>query len=441
MTTTPPPEAIRIDRLAWSGHGCATIDGRTVRVARVDVGERVVVSAPERGRARLVEVVEPSPHRVDPRCAQFDDCPGCPLRMLSADRIRAHAERLHRAALARIAGVDGPWVRLPSTAGDGSRVKAVARALRGEDGQLVLGMAGGGRPAVRLGACPLQSDRCRALVAAVERDLRAAGVEPWDPSTRRGTLRHVIVHAIGDAARVIIAHDAQRPVPTDGLLIDTPAVSILTDALPRRGAGLLHRPAPVRGDGVLRFELDGDRFGAGPRAWVPQTPSTVPALRRVVVEWLAPRASDEIVEIGCGIGLLSLPLARRAAGLCGVDIERQAALDATANAALNGVANARFRTGEATHALRRLLAGGARADGVLLHAMRRPFGEAAMRGVAALGPRRVLYLAPHAPSLARDLVHLTEYEVIRLGLLDQTPGVVGNLTLALLTRRSGSGGS
>lgn len=428
-------DSIHIDRLAWSGHGCATLDGRTVRVARVDVGERVAVAEPEHGRAALIEVLEPSPHRIDARCAQFDHCPGCPLRMLTAERVRAHSEALHRAALARIAGVDGPWERLPSTAGDGSRIKAVARALRGEDGRLVLGMAAGGLPPVRLGACPLQSDRCRALVAAVERDLRAAGVEPWDPTTRQGTLRHVIVQAIGDSARVIIAHDTKRPVATDGVLVDDPSVSILTDALPRRGAGLMSRPTPVRGDGVLRFEIDGDRFCAGPRAWVPQTPSTVPTLRRVVVEWLAPRASDRVIEIGCGVGLLSLPIARRVRALCGIDIERQAVLDAAENAALNGVTNARFRTGEAAHAVRRLLAAGDRADGVVLHAMRRPFGEAAMRGVATLGPERVVYVGPHAPALARDLVHLPEYRVARLGLLDQTPGVVGCLTLVLLVRR------
>lgn len=405
-----------------------------MRVAGVDAGERVEITPPVYGRARALRVVEASPHRVDPACAQIDRCAGCPLRGLAAERAAAHVEALHRAALRRIAGVEAPLVWLPGAAIDGERAKAVARALWDGDGRLVLGMAAGEAAPVRLGQCPVQTPPTRALVAAVERDLRAAGVEPWDPATRRGALRHVIVQAIGDAARVILAHDPGAALPVEAVLADQPAVGLLTDALPRRGAGLVSRPRPVRGDGYLRFTLDGDRLRAGPRAWVPQTPSTVPALRRAVVEWLAPRASDRVVEIGCGIGVLSLPIARRVAALVGVDIEREAVLDAEHNAAAAGLDNARFRTGEAAHALGRLLADGARFDRAVLHAMRRPFGEAAMARLAALGPQTVLYLGPHAPSLAEDLRALPGYRVARLGLLDQAPGAVPCLTLALLER-------
>ncbi|MEZ4432683.1 MAG: methyltransferase domain-containing protein [bacterium] len=405
-----------------------------MRVTGVDAGERVELAPPEHGRSRALRIIEPSPHRIDPRCDQIERCPGCPLRPIAPDRAAAHVEALHREALRRIAGVEAPWTRLPGAAVDGERAKAVARALRGDDGRLVLGMAAGGAAPVRLGECPVQTPRTRALVAAVERDLRAAGVEPWDPTTRRGALRHVIVQAIGDAARAILAHVPGATLPVEAVLADEPTVGLATDALPRRGAGLVSRPRPVRGDGFLRFELDGDHLRAGPRAWVPQAPSTVPALRRAVVEWLAPEPGDRVVEIGCGIGVLSLPIARRGATLLGIDIEREAVLDAEHNAATAGLADARFRTGEAAHALGRLLGEGARFDRAVLHAMRRPFGEAAMSRLAALGPRTVLYLGPHAPALAEDLRALTGYRVVRLGLLDQTPGAVPCLTLALLMR-------
>jgi 23S rRNA (uracil1939-C5)-methyltransferase len=136
---------------------------------------------------------------------------------------------------------------------------------------------------------------------------------------------------------------------------------------------------------------------------------------------------------------LSLPIARRVASLVGIDIEREAVVDAAFNAGVSGVENARFRTGEAAHALGRLLGEGARADLVVVHAMRRPLGEATMARIAALGPRRVLYLAPHAPALARDLVALPRYRVVRLGLLDQAPGAVACLTLCLLEARGGAG--
>jgi tRNA/tmRNA/rRNA uracil-C5-methylase (TrmA/RlmC/RlmD family) len=158
----------------------------------------------------------------------------------------------------------------------------------------------------------------------------------------------------------------------------------------------------------------------------------VDALRDAVLA-----ALDGVVdglEVGCGVGTLSLPLARGARSWVGVDEVRQAVDDATFNAARAGVGNARFRVGRADHALRRLAAGGARPDGVLLHAMRRPFGAAAMSALQALGPARVAYVAPSARSLAADLAALPRYRLARLRLLDQMPGTAHFTTLAILER-------
>lgn len=142
-----------------------------------------------------------------------------------------------------------------------------------------------------------------------------------------------------------------------------------------------------------------------------------------------------MLEVGCGVGTLSLGLARRAGRLTGIDVVRAAVEDAAANAARAGVTNATFRTGRADHALRRLLAAGERADLVVLHAMRRPYGADVLRRVPALGARRILYLAPSAPSLAEDLTHLPAWGVRRLGFLDQLPGTAFLLTLCVLEPR------
>lgn len=438
IETDEPPLRVRADATAlrWSGAVRVGVQTRT----RLDIhgllpGESARVQPDTRGRATVLQIEQASPNRVDPRCAQFDDCPGCPLRSLPVVDRQELTDALHRKALA--AWTDGArWRRLPSADDDDGRARAVARALRGEDGRLVLGMAGRGRPPVRLGACPLQNVRSRQLLARLEAELRALGVEPWDGDRRRGTLRHVVVHALGAHARLIVGLDAfaERP-PLERLLDDDPHVAVLVDRLPRRGAGLVHRPQVVRGDPWLRFDLDGDVFRAGPRAWVPQAPATVGAIRRVVLEGLAAQPTDRVVEVGCGVGILSLPIARRTASLIGIDIERDAVLDAEENATANGVANAAFRTGDASHALRRLLAGGTGADLMVMHAMRRPFGPAAMSAVRALTPRRIVCLSPFAPALARDLAELTDYRADAISLCDQTPGAVPDLTIVTLVRR------
>lgn len=437
---------VRIDALDPRGQGRATLpDGRPLRVRGVDEGERARVAVPREpppGRAinaTLLELIEPSAARVDPRCAQVERCPGCTVRHLSPARQQTWQLEVHQARLATALATAGsiPWNRLPGAPTDGARSRAVARALVGPDGQLVLGLGRRSDPPVSLGRCPVQTPRVQAIIDSLERDLRALDIRPYDPMTRSPGLRHAVVHALGDAARVILACTGSMDTAGWASVIeDHPAVSVLFDELPFRGAGIMSRPRALRGPAALDFELDGDHFSASPRSWIPQAPSTVPTLRRVVVELLAPRESDAVLEIGCGIGISSLPVARRSLSLLGIDIERSATLDATRNAARNGVGNARFEPGDAPRAARRLLKRGRRFDLALVHAMRPPFGAATMAALACLGPRRIVYLAPDVRSLADDLAALPGYDPVWVGSIDQTPGTLGLLTICALDAQS-----
>ncbi len=388
----------RITRLNWRGYGVAPLPDCKLLVPGVDIDELVeldlVHDHRDRPFGRLVRVLEPSPHRVDPECEQAHRCPGCPLRHLSRDRQRALKSEAHTAVLRRIAGVDltprlerGPgalgaprpeWIDAAVPSSD-YRAHANARPL-GD----VLGLyphPGHDAP-VDLSRCPAQTPEARALLARLA---LPQGVE------------FVAVQAHGDGVRVALHAGSARV---------------------------------VRGDRTLTLAVDEDLLDATWPSWTPQSPYSLAALRAAVVGWLDPRPTDHIVEVGCGVGTLSLPLARRAASLVGIDEVRAAPQDATRNAARAGV-RATFRVGRAHRALRRLISTGTRADLVLVHAMRRPLGASVMSSIAALAPRRVLYVAPSVVSLARDL-DASSLRTVRVGFLDQLPGTAHLLTLAEL---------
>jgi len=264
---------------------------------------------------------------------------------------------------------------------DDYRAHAQARPI---DGVLGLYPHPGHQEPVDLSRCPAQTPAARAILGRI--------VPPEEVET-------VLVQAHGGRARVAL----------------------------RAGTARL-----VRGDAIVSLDVDGDRLEASWPAWTPQSPDSLPALRRAVVDWLDPTPDDDVVEVGCGVGTLSLPVARRAASLLGVDETRVAVADAARNAAHAGV-SASFRVGRARKSLRRLIATGVRADLVLIHAMRRPLGPAVMSAVAAMRPRRVLYVAPSAASLARDLA-VSSLMPTRIGFIDQLPGTAHLLTLAVLER-------
>ncbi|MCB9537005.1 MAG: methyltransferase domain-containing protein [Myxococcales bacterium] len=359
--------------------------------------------------------------------------PGCALRHLDDQARRAWAAQQHRATLSRLAGVDDavPHAVVAPTPRDGYRARAVARALPSEAG-LVLGLgARFGAPPVALAECPVQAAATRTLLAQVQGALRARGVTPFDPTTETGTLRHVVVEAAGPSRRLVLV-TATPTRALDDLIGPADDLGVFVDVVPPGRFDTLRRPRHVSGPRAADFVVGADRLEATLPAWLPQAPASLAAVRAGVLELLAPRADEGVLELGCGVGTLSLALARRAATVVGVDVERAAVLDAARNAAAAGVGNASFRVGRADHAVRRLLAGGQRADVVVVHAMRKPYGAEVMRPLLAFSPRVVVYVAPSPAGLARDLAAAPWLRADRLIFVDQIPGTGGLLTLARL---------
>lgn len=444
------PGATPIVALDRSGHGVAVLpDGRRVRVPGVDVGEHValgpVVEAGRRLWARAEAVAAPSPHRLAPGCDQAAACPGCPLRHLSDARQWTLREASHRGALVRLGGLpaDHPIERLPGAARDGYRARAVARPYVDEQGRLRLGLrelpthsvAG-----IDLSRCPAQTEGSRALLASLAADLDALRIVPFDEETRPHGLRHVVVQVADDGeAQVVLGFGAEpdRAALVAGVQPAHPHLGLHVEVILPHKHGTLVRPEPLRGPAHLHLTVGPDRLRGTLPAWLPQTPATVPALQAAVLDWLAPGPGERVIEVGCGVGPLSLALARQGTPVLGIDHNRAAVLDAQHNAVQAGLnERATFRVGRAEKALRRLLAGGERADLVVLHGMRKPYGPAVLAGVRALTPRAILMIGPSAGAVARDVADAgPAWQVGRLGLLDQLPGTAWLLTLALLTPR------
>jgi|GEM_PF-1192864 len=450
-----PDHPVELDvlRLTRRGDGIALWGERPVFLPNTDTGERalvVVTDVRNRLQGQVLEILQASSHRRDPECPHAIRCPGCQVRHLSSARQMDHTLSRIQDWVHEAVGMETEWQVIAEAERNGGRSRVVARALRNEAGLLTLGMSAGDGSVVSLGQCPVQSEGTRNLIAKTQRDLRTAQLKAYDPLTRTGTVRHVFAEVSALGARVVIA--LAHPVPdlqNDILLADMPDTHIAIDVLPKRGAGTFSAPQAVRGSLAMTLDIDGDRLRATLPAWTPQAPQTIPLLRQTVVEWLAPKPTDHVIEVGCGIGTLSLPLARKSLRLTGIDRCRAAIEDATHNGGSNGVRNASFLVGDARHALRRALARGETADLVVLHAMRRPFGPEVMSAVRALGPRRLLYLAPNPASLADDLRALLGrcrgddsgtaafgYTLTRGGVVDQAPGTTDLLTVVALERTS-----
>ena len=392
---------------------------------------------PDGRDGRLLEVLDPAETRVDPGCVQAVGCPGCPLRHLAPARRASVKHETHRGALTRLGGLDPiPPTRLITAAPlDGYRARARARPVMHGDA-IVLGMPAHPEHApIRLADCPAQTEGTRALLTLARAIVEATDM-PWSIEPDAPGARSVEVEGTPDDGRISLLVSASD---WDGALTDAigshPGVQLTRSVLGARGPGpwiTLHGPS------AARWRCEDDVFRITAPAWRPHSPQSIPVLQRLIVELLDPQSSDALLEIGCGVGTSSLPLARQARSLLGIDMERAAVIDAAANAAQAGQTNTTFQVGDADHVVRRLIGRGRRFDRLLVHLMRRPLGGPTLRRLTLLGARRLVYITPSVASLARDLADRGAWQIEQIVFVDQLPGTVHLLCVCVLTLPAGS---
>jgi 23S rRNA (uracil1939-C5)-methyltransferase len=436
------------DDLDDEGAGLASHPGARVHVAAALPGELVratvthVSSHRPEAWARLDSVERASPDRRPPACAAFGSCGGCVLQHLDvAAQLGWKTERLRRALAATpaLAGVAlGAGVPSPRPLGYRNRSKLVC-AARG--GRVVLGaFAPRSHDVVDLAGCRVAEAPLEGLADALRVRLGDGAIAPYDERTFAGTLRHVVLRA-NHAAAVLVVLVVARP--------DDPAVAACARDLSAghpEVVGVVENVNRTRGNVIFGDEehaLEGaaaleERVGdvrlrLSPRAFFQANRDVAALAYAAIAREVAARPGERIVDAYCGVGGIALTLAR-AGGLDVLGIEEHAAAidDATASAALNGVAGARFVAGDVGVRLRDV----ASADVVVLNPPRKGCAPAVLAEVARLHPRVVAYLSCDPDSLARDLAGLVErhYRVRSVTPFDMLPHTPHVEALAILDR-------
>jgi 23S rRNA (uracil1939-C5)-methyltransferase len=388
--------------------------------------------------ARLLSIETSSADRRPPACAAFGACGGCVLQHLAYDAQLAWKQgRLTRAlgaypSLASVAMEAA--VASPRPLGYRNRSKLVAARL---DGRLVLGAyAPRSHDPVDLAGCRIAEPPLDDTAAALRALLEEAAVAPYDERTLTGDLRHVILQANRDG-QVLAVWVARRPLPDGPALARAfrrarhEVVGVVEHLNRGRGNAILDAAGELRtldGAGTLedRIEVDGLplrlRLSAG--AFFQANREVAALAYTEIARALAVGPGERAVDAYCGVGGITLALARRAGEVVGIEAHPGAVGDATASAALNGIANARFVAGDAARELGKL----DRADVVVLNPPRKGCATEVLAEVVRLAPRAVAYLSCDPDTLARDLAWLAGHglparTVTPFDMLPHTPHV------------------
>jgi 23S rRNA (uracil1939-C5)-methyltransferase len=435
---------LRIDRLAHGGAGVARSDGYVVFVRGAVPGDlvraRITRSKRSFGEADTVELVEPSPERVEPRAPH----PGAPWQVLPYERQLEEKEEQVRDALARIGRFESPPVEPIVPAVEQFHYRNKLEYSFGEDdesGELVLGFHRPGRFDLidDVEHDILASERVDELREAVKAWCREQGLSAWDRRAQQGLLRNLVVREgrrTGQLqARIVTS-------PGSSFDVDALAAAVRADSfLWTRAAGVAETTREghtqiVKGSAVLEEGLSGLRFRISPDAFFQTNTEMAERLYANAVELAGLSGREKVLDLFCGIGTIALVLALDAGEVWGVEIVEEAVADAIANARLNGIDNASFFAGDVRLAMRPLLEQSGSPDVVVVDPPRAGLSQKVVRRVLEAEARKIVYVSCNPTTLAPNARQMADagYELKTVRPVDMFPQTPHIESVALLER-------
>ena len=410
-----------------------TAEGNGVCKIPLPDGERAVVFVPFTAigdviRCRIVKVgksfcfgkmmklITPSPDRVTADCPAFGKCGGCAFRHVRYEAELRYKWQRVADAMQRIGHWDGtPNPIVPCPVPDRYRNK-VQYPVAWEDGKAVAGFfALHSHRVVVQPDCMLQQPAFAVLVRTVLDWANERMVSVYDETSGQGLLRHIFIrHAEQtDEWMVCLVATADRLPDTDGL------TARLRAANPHVASIWLNVNAAdtnvVLGDEerllfgkpALEDVLCGRRVSLSPRAFYQVNHDQAERLYRLAADAADLRGDEVLLDLYCGAGTIGLSMADRVREVIGVESVEPAVQNARHNAAINGIANARFLCGDAAFAAEQLRREQVRPDVVVMDPPRKGCDRALLETVAQMAPRRVVYVSCDPATLARDCAVLT----------------------------------
>jgi 23S rRNA (uracil1939-C5)-methyltransferase len=422
--------------LSHDGRGVARReDGKTVFVAGALPGETVLAEAVSRSRrfdeARTLEVLVASPERVAPRCPHFGTCGGCVLQHLAEDRQIVAKQRVLLENLERIGKV-APGTVLPPLAGDswGYRRKGrfSVRRVNKKDKTLVGFREQDPRFVADLREChtviPQVGMKVQALSALVD-GLQAREHIPQiefiaGDEAIALTVRHL--QPLSDADRAALAAFGRE----HGFTI----------FLQPKGIDTVH---PLEGEApVLSFRLPqwDVTLAFEPLDFIQVNARLNEQMIARALELLDLRPEHRVLDLFCGLGNFTLPLARMVREVVGVEGDAGLVARARANAQRNGLDNAQFFAADLAQDQRGTPWMRQGFDRLLLDPPRSGADEV-LRQLPLQDIERIVYVSCHPGSLARDagfLVNERGYRLVSAGVMDMFPHTAHVESIALFER-------
>lgn len=415
------------------------------------------------GFARLMEIVKPSPFRVESQCPSGRRCGGCQLQHLAYEKQLSWKQDKIAGCLTRIGGFAPDKIQeiMEPIMGMENpthyRNKSQYPVGYDKEGNLVAGFyAGRTHDIIPERNCLIGNACDQQIVDQVLSYMKEYGVSAYKENTGTGLVRHILIRVGESTGQIMVCLVINgKSLPKSDKLVQrllecTPngtdekykITSIcLNENREKTNVILGNKVIPLYGETYIEDCIGQVKYRISPLSFYQVNPGQTRKLYDTALNYAGLTGNEKVWDLYCGIGTISLFLSQKADSVFGVEIVPQAIEDAKENAKLNGINNATFFVGAAEEVVPREYEksdGKLRADVVVVDPPRKGCDEVLLQTLVQMQPEKIVYVSCDPATLARDLKFLAEkgYELQRVRGCDMFGFSYHVETVALLSKKN-----
>lgn len=456
---------LHIEDIGTGGEGIGKADGFTFFVKDAIVGDvieaKIMKLKKNYGYARLMKVLTPSKDRVEPKCPVARQCGGCQIQEMRYEAQLAFKQKMVQNNLERIGGLSDfemyPVIGMETPYA--YRNKAQFPVGEDKDGNIVIGFyAGRTHHIVEQTDCCIGAPENGEVLRKVKAYMQKNQIRPYNEEHHSGIVRHILIRTgyhtkeimvclIVNAVKASCLKNAEQL--TESLREMDGMTSVMVNFNTEKTNVILGKKSEVLWGQPYIEDFIGDvKYQISPQSFFQVNPMQTEKLYAKALEYAGLTGNETVWDLYCGIGTISLFLAKNARKVYGVEIVPQAIEDARNNAKRNGIDNAEFFVGKAEEvvpafyekALKQTQDSEAgksiRPDVVVVDPPRKGCEEVLLETIVKMQPQRIVYVSCDSATLARDLKFLSAngYAVKKVQPVDQFGHSVHIETVVLLSK-------
>lgn len=442
---------VKIEDIGVNGEGIGKVEGYTLFVKDALIGdtvEAVITKAKKNyGYAKMLKILDASPHRVERKCPVARQCGGCQIQELSyeaqldfktkkvygnLERIGGFSPEFLDTVMEPICGMEEPFYY---------RNKAQFPIGTDREGNIVTGFyAGRTHQIIPNMECALGVSVNQKILQIIVDFMNEYGVSAYDEETGRGLVRHVLIRYGFTTKEIMVClvingDNFPKSEKLADKLVQIEGMTSITYSVNKENTNVImgKEIGVLWGQGYITDYIGDVKYQISPLSFFQVNPVQTEKLYGLALEYAGLKGNETVWDLYCGIGTISLFLAQKAKKVYGVEIVPQAIDDARNNAKINGIENAEFFVGKAEEVLPEYYARyekehgeKAYADVIVVDPPRKGCDETLLDTMVEMKPERIVYVSCDSATLARDLKYLCErgYEIQRVKPVDQFPHTV-----------------